>query len=87
MALPVEALISFGFCLLLFFISCRTSEEESQRQLHPGQPFKSQGGLFAEEAIKLLQDFYIAGNPAGGGGGGRGRHCFGGGMCCTPKWQ
>eukprot|EP00879_Flechtneria_rotunda_P024468 GHRR01025939.1.p1 GENE.GHRR01025939.1~~GHRR01025939.1.p1 ORF type:complete len:213 (+),score=102.02 GHRR01025939.1:674-1312(+) len=29
-----------------------------------GRPFPATGGLFAMEAIKLLQDFYIAGNPA-----------------------
>ena len=51
---------------------CRTGDEERQWQLHPGQPFKSQGGLFAEEAIKVLQEFYIAGNPAGGWGGAAG---------------
>jgi tRNA-specific adenosine deaminase 2 len=27
--------------------------------------YSSVGGLYAEEAIKLLQDFYIAGNPNG----------------------
>ena len=33
-----------------------------------GQGFPARGGLFREEAIKLLQDFFIAGNPAGEGG-------------------
>lgn len=30
-----------------------------------GVTYKVRPGLYAEEAIKLLQDFYIAGNPAG----------------------
>jgi hypothetical protein len=32
-----------------------------------GAGFPAVGGLFAKEAIQLLQDFYIAGNPAGEG--------------------
>jgi hypothetical protein len=28
-------------------------------------PFESQGGLFADEAIQLLQQFYVCGNPQG----------------------
>jgi hypothetical protein len=34
--------------------------------VQPGRGFKSTGGLQADEAIKVLQDFYIRGNPAGG---------------------
>lgn len=30
-----------------------------------GQAFASQGGLFADEAIQLLQQFYVCGNPQG----------------------
>ena len=30
-----------------------------------GAGFPAVGGLFAKEAIQLLQDFYVAGNPAG----------------------
>ena len=30
-----------------------------------GVNYPSQGGLYGEEAIKLLQDFYVAGNPNG----------------------
>lgn len=30
-----------------------------------GAPFEAQGGLFADEAIQLLQQFYVAGNPTG----------------------
>lgn len=35
--------------------------------------FRASGGLFAEEAIRLLQDFYIAGNPNG--------------ECLDPNWS
>ncbi|KAF8069501.1 TAD2 [Scenedesmus sp. PABB004] len=47
-----------------------------------GGPFPARGGLFAREAVALLQDFYIAGNPAGaarrgGRGGGAGRRTGG----------
>jgi hypothetical protein len=31
-----------------------------------GRGFPSRGGLYAERAVQLLQDFYIAGNPNGG---------------------
>jgi hypothetical protein len=31
----------------------------------PGKAFEARGGLYAEEGIKLLQQFYLAGNPAG----------------------
>lgn len=30
-----------------------------------GMTYSSRGGLFGVEAIKLLQDFYITGNPNG----------------------
>jgi hypothetical protein len=30
-----------------------------------GVSFQSQGGLFADEAIQLLQQFYVCGNPQG----------------------
>jgi tRNA(Arg) A34 adenosine deaminase TadA len=37
----------------------------SGQQRSMGATYSSRGGLFAEEAIKLLQDFYIMGNPNG----------------------
>jgi tRNA-specific adenosine deaminase 2 len=37
-----------------------TGQEKSM-----GVTYNSRGGLFGEEAIKLLQDFYIMGNPNG----------------------
>lgn len=30
-----------------------------------GKPFPAQGGLFADQAIQLLQQFYVCGNPLG----------------------
>lgn len=30
-----------------------------------GRGFPAQGGLFPEEAVELLREFYAAGNPAG----------------------
>lgn len=42
---------------------CRHHHRTSQQPA--GQGYPVQGGLFAEEAIKLLQDFYLAGNPKG----------------------
>ncbi|KAF6265268.1 cytidine deaminase-like protein [Scenedesmus sp. NREL 46B-D3] len=38
--------------------------DDPQAAAH-GASFPAAGGLFAKEAIQLLQDFYIAGNPAG----------------------
>ncbi len=35
----------------------------TQSALSPGYP--AYGGLFADQAIQLLQDFYVAGNPLG----------------------
>jgi hypothetical protein len=46
------------------FLPCCTSCSDPQAAAH-GAGFPAAGGLFAKEAIQLLQDFYIAGNPAG----------------------
>jgi len=46
--------------------ACATTQSEQKCDLVPkGYPYPSRGGLFAQEAIKLLQDFYTAGNPNG----------------------
>ena len=37
----------------------------SEKSSSPSATYPSMGGLYAKEAIKLLQDFYIAGNPNG----------------------
>ncbi|WIA10088.1 hypothetical protein OEZ85_010295 [Tetradesmus obliquus] len=42
--------------------SC-THHDDPQAAAH-GAGFPAVGGLFAKEAIQLLQDFYVAGNPA-----------------------
>eukprot|EP00879_Flechtneria_rotunda_P031271 GHRR01034145.1.p1 GENE.GHRR01034145.1~~GHRR01034145.1.p1 ORF type:complete len:152 (+),score=65.26 GHRR01034145.1:250-705(+) len=47
-------------CMLLSVLY--RGQRASRQRL--GRPFPATGGLFAMEAIKLLQDFYIAGNPA-----------------------
>lgn len=36
---------------------------DSEGSRYGGAEYSSVGGLFKEEAIKLLQDFYISGNP------------------------
>lgn len=38
---------------------------ENHQHESAGPPYPSKGGLCAEQAVKLLQDFYIAGNPHG----------------------
>jgi tRNA(Arg) A34 adenosine deaminase TadA len=40
-------------------------ERGRQEPFRIGRGFPARGGLFKEEAVKLLQDFYICGNPAG----------------------
>jgi hypothetical protein len=49
----------------LHSLSCAACSDP-QAATH-GAGFPAVGGLFAKEAIQLLQDFYIAGNPAGKG--------------------
>jgi hypothetical protein len=46
------------------FAACARSDPQAAAH---GAGFPAIGGLFAKEAIQLLQDFYIAGNPAGKG--------------------
>eukprot|EP00877_Chromochloris_zofingiensis_P012704 jgi/Chrzof1/7688/Cz02g33010.t1 len=58
----------FGGCGSILSVhesGCGTCSGHHHRtsQQPAGQGYPVQGGLFAEEAIKLLQDFYLAGNP------------------------
>ena len=39
--------------------------DDQDRALESGMSYLVRGGLFREEAIALLQNFYICGNPAG----------------------
>jgi hypothetical protein len=48
-----------------WLVLCRADEA-----VH-GKPFEAHGGLFAEEAINLLQQFYVCGNPTGAAAVGR----------------
>lgn len=46
--------------------TCRGQESQGGREPRlSGSSYPSRGGLFAQEAVTLLQDFYIAGNPHG----------------------
>lgn len=45
-------------------LQCLPGCSDPQAAAH-GAGFPAVGGLFAKEAIQLLQDFYVAGNPAG----------------------
>jgi tRNA-specific adenosine deaminase 2 len=57
-----------GSIMAVHAAGCGRCDGGGDRQLnarYPGPQYPSHGGLQAGEAIKLLQEFYLAGNPHG----------------------
>ncbi|GIL47711.1 hypothetical protein Vafri_4474 [Volvox africanus] len=56
----------FGGCGSILPINdegCGSCAREPAVGSHAGRGFPSKGGLFAEEAVEMLREFYAAGNP------------------------
>jgi hypothetical protein len=66
---PSDAATAKTCVVLLLLRPCRTGDAAH------GQPFEAHGGLFADEAINLLQQFYVCGNPTGVAPVGSDRRC------------
>ncbi|PNW74793.1 hypothetical protein CHLRE_12g509600v5 [Chlamydomonas reinhardtii] len=57
----------FGGCGSILPVNgegCGACSGRPPRGVHVGRGFPAQGGLFPEEAVELLREFYAAGNPA-----------------------
>ncbi|EFJ50703.1 hypothetical protein VOLCADRAFT_73641 [Volvox carteri f. nagariensis] len=56
----------FGGCGSILPVNqegCGPCARQASAGTHAGRGFPAQGGLFAEQAVELLREFYAAGNP------------------------